>query len=269
MTAAELLRAGRLSDARSHLVNTIKERPGDTSSRNLLFQVLAFLGEWDKALRQLDILGLQHPGPESAVNLYGKLVAAENERSLVFAGERIPSFMTTEPPFLQASFNFRECLSSGQIDEALELFDTIETMVPDVTGRMDGAEFNGFCNTDVSLAHYLEVFIHERYLWVPFTSLRELCVNRPVTFLDLLWIPARIVTWEGLTSNCYLPVLYPDSSSHPDERVRMGKMTDWRDNGGGLYRGFGQQVFNVGNKEIAILELNEITFTTGFSGAGS
>jgi protein involved in temperature-dependent protein secretion len=59
---------------------------------------------------------------------------------------------------------------------------------------------------------------------------------------------------------CFLPVLYPDSFLHEDERVKFGRVTDWIPLGNTFYKGAGQHVFHMGNDEIAILELREVVF---------
>jgi type VI secretion system protein ImpE len=110
------------------------------------------------------------------------------------------------------------------------------------------------------LAFSLEAFVHERYVWLPLETLRELTVAAPRTLLDLLWIPALITTWSGLTLNCYLPVLYPESHREEDDRLKLGRMTDWIDLGGGCCRGIGQHVFQVGEEDISLLEIQTIAF---------
>jgi type VI secretion system protein ImpE len=59
MNSKDLIKAGRLSDARKQLTEEVKAKPGDSGRRTLLFQVLAFYGEWDKAERHLDAIGTQ------------------------------------------------------------------------------------------------------------------------------------------------------------------------------------------------------------------
>ena len=49
MDSKELIKKGQLGEARAALVNEVKNRPGDPASRTLLFQVLLFCGEWEKA----------------------------------------------------------------------------------------------------------------------------------------------------------------------------------------------------------------------------
>ena len=68
------------------------------------------------------------------------------------------------------------------------------------------------------------------------------------------------MTWEGLTINCYLPVLYPDSFLHKDDRVKLGRMTDWVSLEGPFSKGMGQHVYGVNGEEIAILEIRDVTF---------
>jgi type VI secretion system protein ImpE len=260
MTSSELIKAGMLSEARRQLIEQVKAAPSDSSARTLLFQVLAYCGEWDKVKRHLDILAMQNVRAETGVQVYKNLVSAEKERSEVFRGERCPSFMTAVPPYLEDFLNFRDRLSREELQEAEELMTRIEAMVPEITGVADGFSFNGFRDSDAFLSLFLEFFVHDHYLWIPVTSLREISIQRPTTLLELLWIPARIVTWEGLTTSCFLPVLYPDSASHVNDLVRLGRMTDWKELSGGYYQGIGQHLFQVGEEEKGLLELREVTF---------
>ena len=265
MTAKELIQAGRLTDARGQLTEEIKAVPTNATARTLLFQVLAFCGEWDKAERHLDILAVQNIKAETGAQVYKNLVTAERKRLEVCRGERYPSFMTAVPPYLDLFFAYRDSLAKGNLAEAERYHALVEEQVPHVTGTVDGVSFSDFRDGDSYLSHFVEVFIHDNVLWVPIASLREFSVQSPKTFLDLLWIPARIVTWEGLTSNCFLPVLYSDSASHENDLVRLGRMTDWLDMGGGFFRGFGQHVFLIDGEEKGLLEVRDVTFTTSSS----
>ncbi|HAA04476.1 MAG TPA: virulence protein SciE type, partial [Syntrophobacteraceae bacterium] len=46
MEPKELIRAGRLTEARTLLTEAVKASPADMGLRTLLFQVLVFFGEW-------------------------------------------------------------------------------------------------------------------------------------------------------------------------------------------------------------------------------
>jgi protein involved in temperature-dependent protein secretion len=62
--------------------------------------------------------------------------------------------------------------------------------------------------------------------------------------------------------NCYLPVLYADSFLHEDDRVKLGRLTDWTSIGGPFAKGMGQHVFQVGEEDVGILEIREVLFKT-------
>jgi type VI secretion system protein ImpE len=267
MNAKDLIRAGKLVDARKQLVEDVRSMPSDLPGRTLLFQVLSFFGEWDKAERHLDVITAHDPKAETGVQVYKNLITAEKERTEVLERKRVPAFLTGVPPYLETFFAAWDALVGKKVKEATLLFEQVETSRPALSGSINGDAFNGFRDTDTFLAPFLETIVHGHYLWFPFEALRELSVPAPKTLFDLLWTSAHVTTWEGLTINCYLPVLYPKSYLHTDDRVKLGRMTNWTSLGGSYHQGAGQHVFQVGEKEIAILELRDIKFNLPGNGA--
>ena len=263
MNPKDLIRAGRLTEAREQLTAEVKSSPSDVSKRVLLFQVLSFCGEWDKAERHLDVIVSRDPGSEIGVQAYKNLINAERERKEVLARKRVPGFLTGTPAYLELYFAAWEKLNEKKIDEASSLYKQVEAQRPAIAGTMGDRSFSGFRDTDTFLSAFLEAIVHDRYVWLPFESLRELAVSPPETLFDLLWRQGRVVTWEGLTMNCYLPVLYPDTFMQEDERVKLGRMTDWIPLGGPFSKGVGQHVFQVGEDDVSFLEISELTFTLG------
>jgi type VI secretion system protein ImpE len=259
MTVKELIQAGRLADAREQLNDRVRNAPTDTGARFLLFQVLAYQGEWERAEKHLELLVMQAPANAPGFLAYRSLLAAEKLRAGVAAGSHTPDFMTEPPAYYADLIAARQEARENQA-RAAELFDRVVDMLPEVSGTADGAPFACFVECDATLAGILEVFVHDRYLWFPFQMLRELSIPQPKSFLDLLWTPARIVTWEGLTTECFLPALYAGSFRHEDVRVQLGRMTDWLDLGGCHYQGVGQHLLQVGDEERGLLELREVTF---------
>ncbi len=260
MDIKELIKTGRLSEARRQLVEAVKAAPSNLSYRTLLFQVLSFLGEWDKAERHLQAIAAQNEKSETGVQVYKNLISAEKERSQVYKSERRPAFLPETPAYIEIYFTARKKLIEGKSDEAGELFGQLESQRPVISGSIAGKDFTGLQDTDTLLSPFLEAIVHERYVWIPIEYIRELSIPPPKTLLDLLWIQANITTWEGMVINCYLPVLYPDSFRHEDEQVKLGRLTDWVSLGGPFIRGMGQHVFQLGEEEKALLEIREISF---------
>ncbi len=260
MEVKELIQAGKLDEARQQLVAAVKASPADLTSRTLLFQVLSFSGEWAKADRHLEAIVAQDSNRGAGALGYRNIIHAEIERHEVVSNNQNGSFLSDPPDYLDLFSLFRQKLGEKKQDEAEELLVKLDALRPPISGTVNETPFSGFCDTDTTLFPFLEVIAHDRYLWVPFESIRELSLSPPESFIDLLWIAARITTWEGLTMNCYLPALYPNSFLHEDPRIKMGQMTDWTPLTGRYARGIGQHVFEVGEKEMAILEIRDVTF---------
>jgi type VI secretion system protein ImpE len=260
MTPAVLIREGKLAEAREVLVTKIKSAPGDTKSRTLLFQVLAFYGEWDKVERHLELLISQLPETATGVLVYRNLVAAERARREVAAGRQLPEFMTDPPTYLSGLLEARKALIDGDSARFGKIIGKVRKEVPEISGFADSKPFAGFSECDATLTGMIEVFVHDRYLWLPLPSVRELSVPQPQTLLETLWIPGRVVTWDGLTTDCFLPVLYPETYVTENDQLRMGRLTDWIALGKDNYRGVGQHLFAIGEQEMGLLELGEVTF---------
>jgi type VI secretion system protein ImpE len=258
----ELIQAGRLKEARQQLVAEVKAAPSDPGKRTLLFQVLALSGEWDKADTHLDVIASQDVKAEIGVQLYKNLIAAEREREAVLSLERLPAILPKVPPYLETYLNARRKLEEGKVEEAGEYFRQADLARPQVSGRVNGAPFDDFRDTDTFLEYFLEAMVQDHYVWIPFESIREMSIPAPKTLMDLLWTTGRVTTGEGLVMNCILPVLYPGSHSHEDDRVKLGRMTDWVSLGGPYFRGVGQHVFRIGEVETALLEIRELAFDT-------
>lgn len=257
MDPKELIKAGKLVEARENLVGEVKTSPGDTGKRTLLFQILALLGEWDKALRHLDMIGSQDPARAIHVQTCKNLILAEKERSEVCSLKQLPSFLPETPPYLDTYYEALKNIRSENSEKAAGLFSSIQR--PVVSGTVNDKPFEGICDTDTFVHAFIEAFVHERYVWIPFEYIRELNVSEPKNLFDLIWIQAGITTWEGLSLNCYLPVLYPETFLHEDDQVRLGRLTKWTPLAGSFFKGHGQHVYQAGEEDISILEIRNIT----------
>jgi type VI secretion system protein ImpE len=260
MDAKDFIRAGRLAEARKQLTEEVKAAPEDSAKRTLLFQVLSFYGEWDRAERHLDVIASRDAKSETGVQVYKNIIKAEKERIEVSQRLRRPSILPKTPPYFELYFDALEKLTKNDVDGAAGAFDQMGAAHPLISGTINGKSFEGFEDTDSCLALFLEGIVHDRYVWIPVEMVREVILSDPKTLFDLLWIPAHVTTQEGLSIGCYLNVLYPDSFAHEDDRLKLGRMTDWLPLGGPFSKGVGQHVFQVGEEEMALLEIREVLF---------
>lgn len=260
MDTKQLILNGELARARQELIQGVKKDPANTSFRTQLFQVLVFLGEWDKALVHLKAMPKKGKDSQMGHEVYANLIRAEKERTEVINLKKQPSFLPKRPAYADLYLKARALADGGEKVLAEKNLNEIDETRPLVSGTFQNKDFSGFSNTDPLLANFIEIMEYERYLWIPVEELREMIVSKPQTLMDTVWARGSITTWTGLTMGCFFPVLYPLSHTHEDDRIKMGRMTDWQSPGVSYDRASGQQVFQVGEKDVPILEMENIQF---------
>lgn len=260
MDIKSLILSGNLQEAREQLTDQLKKSPLDHALRTMLFQVLLFFGELEKAQNHLNILGSGSQNVQTGHKVYSDLIMAEKERREVFQFKNKPSFLPKAPDYSDDYLNAMEYVRDNDHDNALELIKKIDEQRPDIKGSINDEPFNGFSDTDIFLSCFMEIFEYERYLLVPVESIREIIIEPPQSLFDLIWIRANITTWKNLTIGCFMPVLYPGSYLNDDDMIKMGKLTDWETICGSFSKAAGQHVFQAGDKDISILEIRKINF---------
>jgi type VI secretion system protein ImpE len=158
---------------------------------------------------------------------------------------------------LEASILLRE----GKPQEAARLLDEAEQQRPCVSGVCDGAAFDDFRDIDDLTAGFFEVLTSTgKYYWIPverFDLIEFRAAERP---RDLLWRRAHAVVRGGPDGEVFFPALYAGTCLEADDRLRLGRMTDWRSGEGEPTRGIGQRMFVVGEEDRTIMEMKELTF---------
>ena len=76
--------------ALDELQQQVRAEPADGKHRVFLFQLLALLGDWNRALTQLEVSGDLDPGNLAMVQVYREALRCEALRAEVFAGRRSP-----------------------------------------------------------------------------------------------------------------------------------------------------------------------------------
>jgi type VI secretion system protein ImpE len=99
-----------------------------------------------------------------------------------------------------------------------------------------------------------------KYYWIPLDSVVSIQLHPVKRPRDLLWRQTQMTVLGGPDGEVYLPCLYAGSHLHADERLRLGRQTDWTGGDGEPVRGMGLKTFLVGDESKTILEIQEVTF---------
>jgi len=259
--AKELFEAGKLQEAIEQVTSEVKTEPGDTSRRTFLFELLCFAGEWQRAEKQLDVIGHQSIQAEMGVMIYRANIKAEHERQCLFAEGVQPHFLKEPPAYIDLHIAAINHLRRGELAEARRALDRAEEERPAISGKLDGREFQDFRDYDDFVAPVLEVIVKDKYVWLPFEQIKSIAIAPPRELRDLVWAGARIEALDGTIGEVYVPTLYFGTSEHGDDQTRLGRLTDWQQIGDDIYRTVGLRMFRIGDEDKTLFEARSVEFS--------
>ena len=261
--AKELLDAGNLTAAIEAITREVKARPADVSARTFLFELLVFAGEWERALRQLDVVAGQNAGSELGAQVYRNNIQAMRERERLWTASLAPHFLSEPPAEIDLHLAAVKELNAGRASEAQKLLDTATEQRTPLTGRADGREFADWRDADDLLAPVLELIISDKYTWLPFAQIKGVEFAPPRQLRDLVWCPVRVETRQGTIGEMFVPALYEGSNRHTDDLVKLGRLTDWESIGEETTaaRAVGLRLFLAGDEEKSIFEVRRVEFS--------
>lgn len=233
MTSRELIVAGKLQEAIQSLSTELRDLPDDKVRRTFLFELLCFAGEYGRAEKHLSILSEASPDAAVGTLLYRSALSAERKRRAFFEEKQYEGSGGRPLP--------RKGTLNG------EPFERIEDIDPRVGAR-------------------LEVFVAGEYVWIPFPHIGSITMGAPRYLRDLLWSTATITASPALKDKEFgevlVPILYPFSSQHERDEVKLGRETDWvLHETDPIEIPYGQKLFVLdGERTIPILEIRSLQF---------
>jgi type VI secretion system protein ImpE len=260
-TPRDKFESGDLAAAINDLTREVRANPADVQRRTFLFELLLFAGDLDRAERQLSAIGSQSVQAEVGVQAYLNNIRAERAREKLFSNGLAPHFIQEPPAYVDLHLEAVNRVREGDTAEARRLLDRAEEERPALEGSFNGAPFDDFRDYNDIVSPVLEMFVSEKYTWLPLEQIKQIEFDKPGHLRDLLWATARVETWSGTIGQVFLPALYCGSHQHDDDRVKLGRMTDWKQAGDDLYLAAGLRLFWVGGQEKPFHELRSLEFS--------
>lgn len=262
MNAEELVRAGRLTESLPALQAEIRQHPGDARRRIFLFQLNCLLGQWDKALNQLQVVASLNAETMLMAQIFRPVIACELLRREVFAGKRSPLIFGEPEEWVGLFVQALGLVARGEYAPAAGLRERACEAAPGTTGKLDGTEFQWIADADSRLGPILEVILEGKYYWAPFQRIRSLEFQKPSDLRDLVWAPARLTWSNGGAVSVHVPVRYPGTEHAADDALRLSRKTVWEEQPEGWYLGTGQRLFCTDLDEHPLLECQIIELNT-------
>jgi type VI secretion system protein ImpE len=261
-TAEQSLRDGDTAAALRLLQEQVKARPADAKLRVFLFQLLSVLGQWERALNQLNVAATLDPGALAMAQMYREAIRCELLRARVFDGKTAPMVFGTPEQWLALLIEALLQEGRGNFAEGAALRVKALEEAPPSPGTLDSQPFEWIADADPRLGPVIEGVINGRYYWIPFDCLARLHVEQPADLRDTVWMPAHFTFTNGGESVGVIPTRYPGSESSADGHILLARRTEWTEPRPGLYHGLGQRLLTTDSGEVSIMDVRELLLGT-------
>jgi type VI secretion system protein ImpE len=258
MDPETLLAEGRPSEALAALTERVKKDPSDGRQRVFLFQLLAVLGQWERALNQLQVAAGLDPAALPMAHTYGEAIRAESFRSAVFRGERTPSVFGKPGDWVGKLLEALRLDAADGPGRGQALREQALEEAPATAGTLNGEAFEWVADADSRLGPILEVVMQGRYLWVPLEHVAVVKIEEPADLRDMVWTPAWFEWSNGGETVGLIPTRYCGSVESGDDAVLLSRKTIWEEPAPGLYHGVGQRILATDAGEYGVLDVREL-----------
>lgn len=258
MSAEESLRAGLLEESLNQLQHDVRADPSNSKLRIFLFQLLTVMGNWERALNQLKVVGDLDPNALAMVQTYREAILCENFRTEVFKGKKMPLLFGKPSPWMALLLEAHRLTAEKRYTEAEALRSEAFNQSPAISGTIDDQPFKWIADADSRLGPILEAVVNGRYYWIPFESLKSVRLELASDLRDVVWMPGYLTLVNGGELAGLLPTRYPGSESNPDGQICMSRKTEWVQLSEQTHIGLGQRLLTTDRAEYPLMEIRSI-----------
>jgi type VI secretion system protein ImpE len=254
MHPQELIKEGRLADALTALQNQIRAEPSNAKHRVFLFQLLSVMGQWGRALTQLNVAGELDATALAMVQTYREAIQCEALRAEIFAGKRAPLIFGEPQDWIGLLVEALR-LDAHEPAHAQALREQALEQAPACGGSINGEAFAWLMDADRRLGPVLEAIVNGRYFWIPFSRIARIEIDPPSDLRDTVWTAATFTWANGAQAVGLIPTRYDGSLESGDDAVKLARRTEWLGE-----RGLGQRTFASDAADYALMDVRTIEF---------
>lgn len=262
METADLhLKSGDLDGARAALIATVKKSPADQAARLFLFQLLAVMGDWDKASSQLRALASLSAEAQMLATVYDQAMTAERKRLDAWSGRQPFDVLVPSSPWVGELAQALGHFAAGRRAEGEQLRDQAFDQAGDTPGQLgDDERFSWISDVDPRLGPCFEAIVSGRWGLVPFEAVETIKSEGPRDLRDVIWYPVEMRLRSGQSAAALLPARYAGSELSDDSAVRLGRATAWVEDASGE-RPVGQRLWTTNaGEDLGLLSLRRLDF---------
>ena len=264
--AEQSLRDGDPHAALKLLQEEVRGKSSDPKLRVFLFQLLSVLGQWERALNQLEVAANLDPATLAMAQTYREALRCEVLRAQVFEGRKSPMVFGQPEQWLALLIESLLLSGRGQTQESDALRARAFDEAPATSGTLNGQAFEWISDADMRLGPVLEAVINGRYYWVPFNRLTKVSIEEPEDLRDVVWTPAHLLLENGGEAYALVPTRYADTEKSEDGALLLARKTTWEEPRPEFFCGLGQRVVSTDAGEVSLLDVREIALNPGPAG---
>ncbi len=251
---------GNLSAAVESALGLVKSNPTVYAARAFLFELSLFSGDWDRADRQLDVIGHQDANAAIGSLIYRQNLSAERDRIKFYSEGLRPETPETPTPYVEDLFKANDLIREGKTAEARELLDKVEDERPAFPCTINGEDFSDIRDYNEPTMCVFEAIVKDSYVWLPFESVKSIQFLERKSLRDIYWPQAEFELTNGTKGELFLSSLYVNTWKNSDDQIRLGRSVDWREAGDDIFIGEGTRIFTMDGEDKPILDITSIEF---------
>lgn len=244
------------------LQTAIRKNASDPDLRVHLFQLLCVMGDWKRALSQLQVCAQLAAKALPMAQTYREAIKCEVFRAEVFAGKRTPQVMGKPPEWVGSLIEALKHDAGGRADAAAELRAKALDAAEPCPFIVDKVECEWIADADSRLGPVCEVIANGQYYWLPFESCSGISLEKPVDMRDLVWLPAEIMLSNEGRVPALIPTRYVDtekSTAANADKLKLASATEWIEKSPGSWFGIGQRLWTTDQNDQPMLDTRLLT----------
>jgi len=258
MLAEDLLKQGDLQASLDALQDQVRSDPSDATHRVFLFQLLSVMGDWNRALTQLNVAGDLDSQTIPMVQAYREALRCEALRARVYAGDSQPLVFGKPQRWIALALQSLQVAANGNFADASGLREEAYEDAPETAGRINNEGFEWICDGDTRVGPFLEAIVNGGYYWVPFDRLAKVEIDEPTDLRDFVWAPAMFTWANGGEAVGFIPSRYPGTLESTDPAFLLCRSTEWIEQAEDTYYGMGQRLLCTDVGEYSLLDVRTI-----------
>ena len=264
MDALQLISEGKLAAALSALQDMVRKDASNAKYRIFLFQLLTVLGQWNRALTQLNVAAELDAATLPMAQTYREAIQCEALRAEIFAGKRAPLIFGQPEPWLVLLLEALKCDAAGDAAGAAAARAAAFEQAPASAGSANGEPFAWMADADQRLGPVVEAIVNGRYFWIPIQRISRIVFDPPADLRDAVWTPVTFTWTNGASTVGLIPTRYNDTVASGEEALLMSRRTEWTEQGCGL----GQRMLVTDAADYPLMDLRSIEFDNPVQASG-